>query len=87
MSGLVTEQLNKFGPFGKYNGVTIVTNTSVDFSSGSLGASAFILSGSTQNGYVDLARGGGFIEGTVYEIGIASATSVAATENILVLRR
>ena len=29
----------------------------------------------------------GFIEGTVYEIGIASATSVAATENILVLRR
>ena len=92
MAGLVTEELNKFGPFGKYNGVTIVTNTSVDFSSGSLGASAFMLSGSTQNGYVDLARGGrlnlaGFIEGTVYEIGIASATSVAVTENILVLRR
>ena len=92
MAGLVTEELNKFGPFGKYNGVTIVQNTSVDFSSGSLGASAFIISGSTQLGYVDLARGGRiqnncFTAGTLYEIGIASATSLAATENILVLRR
>ena len=92
MAGLVTEELNKFGPFGKYNGVTIVTNTSLDFSSGSLCASSFILSGSTQNVYVDLARGGrlqltALNEGTLYEIGIASATSVAATENILVIRR
>ena len=33
MAGLVTEELNKFGPFGKYNGVTTVAASSgKDFS-------------------------------------------------------
>jgi len=92
MSGLVSADLNKYGPFGKYNGVNIVTNRTTDFSSGSVGASAFMVSGSTFNGHVGLARGGkmmtkGLTVGVIYDIGIASATSAANTEHILVLRR
>jgi len=91
MAGLVTDELNKFGPFGKYNAVTnLGPSTSQDFSSGSLGAAAFIVSGS-KNGHVKLARGGtlglnGLVEGQVYEIGIAQAT-VGATTHLLVLQR
>lgn len=93
MAGLVTEKLNKFGPFGRYNGCVVVSGSTQDFSSGSLfGASAIIISGSTQLGHVDLARGGriqnnAFTAGTVYELGVASVTSLAATENIIVLLR
>ena len=92
MAGLVTEELNKFGPFGKYNGCIVVSASSKDFSSGSLGAAGFILSGSTKAGHVNLARGGriennGLTAGTVYEIGVASVFSAAQTENIIVLLR
>ena len=94
MAGLVTDELNKFGPFGRYNGVQVVTNKFRDFSSGSsdLGASAFIVSGSTIKGRVKLARGG-TIElddlaiGVVHEIGLAGAESDNATTFVLVLQR
>ena len=94
MAGLVTDELNKFGPFGRYNGVNIVTNGFKDFSSGSsdLGAAAFIVSGSTIKGRVKLARGGtieldDFAVGSVYEIGLAAAESDNATTFVLVLQR
>jgi len=91
MAGLVTDQLNKFGPFGKYNGVTtILAASGHDFSSGSLGASAFIVSGS-MNGYANLARGGtlrleGLQEGELYEIGVASVYT-GLTTIVYVLQR
>ena len=94
MAGLVTEELNKFGPFGRYNGVQIVNNKFKDFSSGSaeLGAAAFMVSGSSISGRVNLARGGtieviGLSTGVIHEIGVASAESDNATTNILVLQR
>ncbi len=94
MAGLVTDELNKFGPFGKYNAVTVVANDSGnnDFSSGSLGAAAFMISGSSIAGRVNLARGGTMELGTlaigvVHEIGVASAYSDNATTFILVLQR
>ena len=92
MAGLVTEELNKFGPFGKYNGVTVIGPSSgQDFSSGSLGASAFIVSGSSVTGRVNLARGGtievdDLVIGQLYEIGVASAYT-GTTTHILVLQR
>ena len=59
-----TTQLDKYGPFGRYNEVVAVSNGDRDFSSGSnVGASAIIISGSAANptqgeGSIDLARGG-----------------------------
>ena len=95
-SGMITTDLNKFGPFGRYNGLTIVTNGSLDFSSGSnVGAAGFIISGSKHgpiSGRVKLPRGG-FLEitsmsmGVVHEIGPAVVTSDNATTHICVLRR
>ncbi|MAG25989.1 hypothetical protein CMI47_10460 [Candidatus Pacearchaeota archaeon] len=93
MAGLVTDELNKFGPFGRYNGVLkVVVNGSHDFSSGSLGAAAFIVSGSSLAGRVNCAAGGAIevgplSTGVVYEMGVASAVSDNATTSILVLRR
>jgi|TARA_R110001583_G_scaffold3293_15_gene21321 hypothetical protein len=73
MAGMVTDDLNKFGPFGRYNGVTTVSSGTFDFSSGSgLGAAAFILSGSAgasgqlmdindpkqEGSWIELSRGG-----------------------------
>ena len=94
MAGMVTAELNKFGPFGRYNGVSVVVNGFKDFSSGSsdLGASAFMISGSTIVGRVKLARGG-TIElddlaiGVIHEIGLAGAESDNATTFVLVLQR
>jgi hypothetical protein len=93
MAGLVTDELNKFGPFGRYNGVLkTVQNGAHDFSSGSLGAAAFMVSGSSLSGRVNCAGGGtieviGLSTGVIHEIGVASAVSDNATTNILVLRR
>ena len=93
MSNLSSADLNKYGPFGRYNNLEIVTNKSVDFSSGSrLGAAAVIRSGSDAGGYIDLAGGGrmhlgSMTAGVLYEIGIKGATSNSADEHILVLRR
>jgi|TARA_R110000796_G_scaffold234583_1_gene353417 hypothetical protein len=66
----MNENIDKFGPFGRYNEVVKVTNGQVHFSAsagglgsaenGGLGAAAFIISGSATNlhGSVTLAKGG-----------------------------
>ena len=95
MAGLVTDKLNQFGPFGKYNGVQVVTNKFRDFSSGSnLGASAIMISGSHEalDGTLTLARGGqlqiaSMSVGVIHEIGIASCESDNASTHICVLQR
>ena len=87
--------IQKFGPFGRYNEVVEVKNGTTYFTSsagGGLGAAAFMLSGSTSAGSVTLAKGGvlqmlNITKGTIYEIGISKAVSAAATEHILVLKR
>mgnify|MGYP003631218791 FL=1 len=93
--GFKTEDLAKFGPFGKYNEAIIVTNETVHFTGSNIGAAAFYHSGSTAAGTVELARGGTinmeqFPAGeykSILELGIYSATSAAATEHIVVLKR
>ena len=92
MAGLVSDDLNKFGPFGKYNGSTQVTNTVVDFTGSNLGAAAFIPSGTMSNGVIYLARGGAIpmntlTVGSLYEIGVARVSSSTAIESVYVLKR
>jgi len=62
------------------------------FTGSNLGAAAFMVSGSTQAGEVELASGGtlhldSLSKNVIYECGLFSATSAAATEHILVLKR
>jgi len=97
----MNENIDKFGPWGKYNEVVAVTNGVVHFSAsvggqgsaqnGGLGAAGFIISGST-HGSVTLAKGGvlelgGMALGVIHEIGIFSATSTATNTTIYVLKR
>lgn len=91
-----TTQLNKYGPFGKYNAVVAVSNGNRDFSSGSnVGAAGIIISASAagaQNGSVDLARGGNMrIEhlaaGVIHELGVMRVTADDADTTIFVLKR
>tara|TARA_B100001093_G_C26126070_1_gene717075 strand:+ start:105 stop:386 length:282 start_codon:yes stop_codon:yes gene_type:complete len=91
-----TTQLDKYGPFGKYNEVVAVSNGNRDFSSGSnVGAAAIMISASSagaQNGSIDLARGGSMrIEhlsaGVIHEIGVMRATADDADTTIFVLKR
>ena len=95
--GFKTEDLAKFGPFGKYNEAIVVTNATVHFTGSNLGAAAFYHSGSTYTGEVELSRGGiinmeginkvDVNSGRIYEMGLFSATSAAVTEHIVVLKR
>ena len=95
--GFKTEDLAKFGPFGKYNEAIVITNATVHFTGSNLGAAAFYHSGSTYEGKVELARGGiinmnGINKADVtgqqiMECGLFSVTSAAATEHIVVLKR
>ena len=95
--GFRTEDLAKFGPFGKYNEAVVVTNATMHFTGSNIGAAAFYHSGSTYAGEVELARGGIIhMEGInkvdahgqqIMECGLFNATSAAATEHIVVLKR
>jgi hypothetical protein len=97
--GFLTEDLQKFGPFGKYNEAVVVTSATAHFTGSNIGAAAFYVSGSTYAGSVTLARGGTLqLAGlnkldtsaggpTIVEAGLYSATSAAATEHIVVLKR
>ena len=52
------EELQRHGPFGKYSGVTIVTNGTTYFTGSALGAAAVMVSGSTFAGSITGAKGG-----------------------------
>ena len=93
-----TTQLDKYGPFGRYNEVVAVSNGDRDFSSGSnVGASAIIISGSAANptqgeGSSDLARGGSmelrFLQtGVIHELGVMRVTVLDAATTVYVLKR
>jgi hypothetical protein len=88
--GFVDSSLEKFGPFGRYNGVTTVNNATVHFTGSKIGAAAFII-GESATGTVTLARGGDTIDlshltvGVVYELGISSITVNA--KDVYVLKR
>tara|TARA_R100000734_G_C3316230_1_gene108639 strand:- start:199 stop:474 length:276 start_codon:yes stop_codon:yes gene_type:complete len=88
--GFVTDDLGKFGPFGKYNEVVVVNNETKTFHTGAtLGAAAFIISEAC-TGTVTLARGGvidlsKLTAGVLYEIGISSIT--VNNKDIYVLKR
>ena len=93
MSGFVSDGLNKFGPFGRYNEVATVNNATVHFSSslgGGLGAAAIIVGEASTTGTATLARGGTInlahlTVGRLYEVGISSITCNA--KNVYVLKR
>ena len=82
---------NAYGPYGRYNEVVTVNNTTQGFQSGSnLGAAALIKEcGAT--GTITLAKGGTInlahlTEGVVIEVGIAAVT-VSNAKNVYVLKR
>tara|TARA_R100001443_G_scaffold95952_1_gene102486 strand:- start:843 stop:1121 length:279 start_codon:yes stop_codon:yes gene_type:complete len=89
--GFVDASLNKFGPFGRYNGLWKVNNATVDFTGSNIGASAILLGEASTTGTITLARGGDTIDlshltvGVVYELGISSITCNA--KDVYVLKR
>ena len=93
--GFASDDLNKFGPFGRYNEVTIVSTGTTIFTGSQLGAAAIIVSHSSAspNGKITLARGGhemplsAFNEGELYEVGAFSVTVDAADTIVYVLKR
>ena len=90
MAGMVTDDLNKFGPFGRYNGVTTAF-----ILSGSAGASGQLMDindPKQEGSWIELSRGGKLMitsmsVGKVYEIGISRAYSNSVKTHICVLRR
>jgi len=49
--GFASDDLNKFGPFGRYNEVTIVSTGTTTFTGSQLGAAAIITQFSTSVGF------------------------------------
>jgi hypothetical protein len=89
--GFVDASLNKFGPFGRYNGLWKVNNATVAFTGSNIGASALLI-GEACTGTATLARGGDTIDlsqltaGVVYELGLSSIT-VSNAKDVYVLKR
>ena len=88
---MASQDLDKFGPFGKYNEVVVVNNTTKKFTVGTdVGAAALIIEdGAT--GTATLARGGvinlaKLEHKTLHEIGISSIT-VSNSKDVYVLKR
>ena len=82
--------LDKYGPFGRYNGMEKVNNATVNFTGSNKGAGAFII-GQSCTGTVTMARGGDTIDlsqltvGAVYELGISKIT--VNNKDVYVLKR
>ena len=89
---MASQDLDKFGPFGKYNEVVLVNNATKAFTVGSdVGAAALLLGETSTTGTVTLARGGSIdlsqlTVGVLYEIGISSIT-VSNAKDVYVLKR
>ena len=94
-NGFASNDLNKFGPFGRYNGVESVSNEKVTFTGSHIGAAAIIVSHSTASpqGNIVLARGGAsiplsaFTKNEIHEVGAFSVTSADAGTTVYVLKR
>tara|TARA_R110001592_G_scaffold2180_4_gene13295 strand:+ start:1533 stop:1811 length:279 start_codon:yes stop_codon:yes gene_type:complete len=89
--GFVDSSLEKFGPFGRYNGVTKVNNATVHFTGSKIGAAAIMLGEASTTGTITLARGGDTVnlahltKGVVYEFGISAITCNA--KDVYILKR
>ena len=73
MDGDIRNEMRKYGPFGKYNGAEIVSNAKRIFTGSALGASAFMISGSTFAGGVTSSDGTIISSNTFAQIGLSGS--------------